>query len=600
MTDLIFKVLLLVVIVVVLVFILVKEIKRRREEIIEKNKSSFSKKEKKKIQKEIEIQKDIENQKNDNPLNFVQEGTDEISKLLFNLEDMVDRESEEDKISKNKENLNFFSTVINNDTSFVKSAKGSIVLEEEDLKAISGHLDLKLGSELASMIQRVDEDGNIILGMEALRFITGDNIPLITPSGSIRVLNLLSLEEDILLSIETGKPLFILDKKNNTVKKIEKDELEILVRYKEELEIKNIADNNIKEVKELVERNGYLEKNIDELNTKLLKLEAQNELYEKLLGTKKQETMQDNKDVLKNSPVQKIEPKIEPKIESKETEQILENLCKIENKEDKKENIKQTIDIHNNVKEDESFESKDETKQENQNIKNEKIEDFIAVKEQNDIIKNPQDNKNKDIDSKNNFLKDTKIEYVKNDESLTNEKDDLKSLNKKTSEKFLEDFFLQYLLGKNGGDNRNTKINDLNFISYEQESFSKVYLLRYLYKNTINLLKKFLIENGYKDDDKNINLIISNEKIEIKENAYFLNTKDMQLYKSKIIQIKFSQDDISPYALINEKQNGFRGGLTQEENQKLMERTLDRKTVAIYQRNLNCIANNQFIKIDEK
>ena len=594
MTDLIFKVLLLVVIVVVLVFILIKEIKRRREEIIEKNKSSFSKKEKKKIQK------DIENQKNDNPLNFVQEGTDEISKLLFNLEDMVDRESEEDKVSKNKENLNFFSTVINNDTSFVKSAKGSIVLEEEDLKAISGHLDLKLGSELASMIQRVDEDGNIILGMEALRFITGDNIPLITPSGSIRVLNLLSLEEDILLSIETGKPLFILDKKNNTVKKIEKDELEILVRYKEELEIKNIADNNIKEVKELVERNGYLEKNIDELNTKLLKLEAQNELYEKLLGTKKQETMQDSKDVLKNSPVQKIEPKIEPKIESKETEQILENLCKIENKEDKKENIKQTIDIHNNVKEDESFESKDETKQENQNIKNEKIEDFIVVKEQNDIIKNPEDNKNKDIDSKNNFLKDTKIEYVKNDESLTNEKDDLKSLNKKTSEKFLEDFFLQYLLGKNGGDNRNTKINDLNFISYEQESFSKVYLLRYLYKNTINLLKKFLIENGYKDDDKNINLIISNEKIEIKENAYFLNTKDMQLYKSKIIQIKFSQDDISPYALINEKQNGFRGGLTQEENQKLMERTLDRKTVAIYQRNLNCIANNQFIKIDEK
>ena len=598
MTDLIFKVLLLVVIIVVLVFILIKEIKRRREEVIEKNKSSFSKKEKKKIQK------DIENQKNDNPLNFVQEGTDEISKLLFNLEDMVDRESEEDKASKNKENLNFFSTVINNDTSFVKSAKGSIVLEEEDLKAISGHLDLKLGSELASMIQRVDEDGNIILGMEALRFITGDNIPLITPSGSIRVLNLLSLEEDILLSIETGKPLFILDKKNNTVKKIEKDELEILVRYKEELEIKNIADNNIKEVKELVERNGYLEKNIDELNTKLLKLEAQNELYEKLLGTKKQETMQDNKDVLKNSPVQKIEPKIEPKIESKETEQILENLCKIENKEDKKEdkkeNIKQTIDIHNNVKEDESFESKDETKQENQNIKNEKIEDFIVVKEQNDIIKNSQDNKNKDIDSKNNFLKDTKIEYVKNDESLTNEKDDLKSLNKKTSEKFLEDFFLQYLLGKNGGDNRNTKINDLNFISYEQESFSKVYLLRYLYKNTINLLKKFLIENGYKDDDKNINLIISNEKIELKENAYFLNTKDMQLYKSKIIQIKFSQDDISPYALINEKQNGFRGGLTQEENQKLMERTLDKKTVAIYQRNLNCIANNQFIKIDEK
>lgn len=590
MTDLIFKILLLIVIILVLVFILTNEIKKRREKIIEKNKSSFSKKEKKKMQK------DIEKEKNDNSLNIIQEGTDEISKLLFNLEEMVDRENEEENISKNKENLNFFATVINNDASFVKSAKDSIVLEEDDLKAISGHLDLKLGSEVASMIQRVDEDGNIILGMEALKFITGDNIPLITPSGSIRVLNLLTLEEDILLSIGTGKPLFILDKKNNTVKKIEKEELEILVRYKDELEIKNIADNNIKEVKELVERNDFLEKNIDELNTKILKLEAQNELYEKILESSKQEKVQVNKDLLKELPIQKIEKKME----NIQTKQIIENLSKIENKADKKDDIKQKIDIQKNVNEEKSFESKDEIKQTNQIIKNEKIENLIVAEEQKKIIKKPQENKDKEIDAKNNFLKDMKIEYVKNDDSLTNEKDDLKSLNKKTSEKFIEDFFLQYLLGKNGGDNRNTKINDLNFISYEQESFSKVYLLRYLYKNTINLLKKFLIENGYKDDDKNINLIINYEKIEIKENAYFLNTKDMQLYKSKIIQIKFSQDDISPYALINEKQNGFRGGLTQEENQKLMERTLDRKSVAIYQRNLNCIANNQFIKIDEK
>ena len=80
----------------------------------------------------------------------------------------------------------------------------------------------------------------------------------------------------------------------------------------------------------------------------------------------------------------------------------------------------------------------------------------------------------------------------------------------------------------------------------------------------------------------------------------FLNSKNLQLYKSKIIQIKFAQDDVSPYALINEKQNGYKGGLTKEENRKLVERTVERKLAAIYQRNLNNIENEQFIVVDDK
>ena len=214
MTDLVVKIILLIVIITVLVFIILKELKKRRAEIIEKNKNSFSKKEKKIIKKEIESS---ENKKS---LKIVQEKPSELSKLLFNLEEMVDREDEGDYEKQNKENLNFFSTVINNDASFKKSAQDTIVLEEEDLKSINKHLNLKLGSELSSMIQRVDENGNIVLGMEAFRFITGEHIPLITPSGAIRVLNLLTVEDDILLSIQTGKPLFILDKKNNTVNEV--------------------------------------------------------------------------------------------------------------------------------------------------------------------------------------------------------------------------------------------------------------------------------------------------------------------------------------------------------------------------------------------
>ena len=599
MTDLVMKIILLIVIITVLVFIILKELKKRRAEIIEKNKNSFSKKEKKIIKKEIESS---ENKKS---LKIVQEKPSELSKLLFNLEEMVDREDEGDYEKQNKENLNFFSTVINNDSSFKKSAQDTIVLEEEDLKSINKHLNLKLGSELSSMIQRVDENGNIVLGMEAFRFITGEHIPLITPSGAIRVLNLLTVEDDILLSIQTGKPLFILDKKNNTVNKIEQQELELLVKYKDELDLKQITDNNIKEIKELSQRNAYLEKNIDELKTEILKLEAKNELYENLVKTNPQIQNKTNSNAIKNeTPLEKIEDNKEVSVkeektnskESKATPNIdtnenknesivstLDSLYKIENKENVARNEKEisnVTEIEEKIKEEKPIVQKTIE----QEVKNTKPP-------ASDIVNKP----------KENFLNNVQIETVSTNEvSQDTQEEGLKSLNKKTSEKVIEDFFLEFLLRKNGGDNRETKIDELNFITYEHESFSRDYLLRYLYKNTIKLLKKFLIQNGYKDDSKNLDLVMNNERIDVKNDAYFLNSKTMQLYKSKIIQIKFTQDDVSPYALINEKQNGYKGGLTKEENAKLMGRSMDRKMVAIYQRNINCIENEQFIVVDDK
>ena len=599
MTDLVMKIILLIVIITVLVFIILKELKKRRAEIIEKNKNTFSKKEKKIIKKEIESS---ENKKS---LKIVQEKPSELSKLLFNLEEMVDREDEGDYEKQNKENLNFFSTVINNDSSFKKSAQDTIVLEEEDLKSINKHLNLKLGSELSSMIQRVDENGNIVLGMEAFRFITGEHIPLITPSGAIRVLNLLTVEDDILLSIQTGKPLFILDKKNNTVNKIEQQELELLVKYKDELDLKQITDNNIKEIKELSQRNTYLEKNIDELKTEILKLEAKNELYENLVKTNPQIQNKTNSNAIKNeTPLEKIEDNKEVSVkeektnskESKATPNIdtnenknesivstLDSLYKIENKENVARNEKEisnVTEIEEKIKEEKPIVQKTIE----QEVKNTKPP-------ASDIVNKP----------KENFLNNVQIETVSTNEvSQDTQEEGLKSLNKKTSEKVIEDFFLEYLLGKNGGDNRGLKIDELNFITYDHESFSKDYLLRYLYKNTIKLLKKFLIQNGYKDDSKNLDLVMNNERIDVKNDAYFLNSKTTQLYKSKIIQIKFAQDDVSPYALINEKQNGYKGGLTKEENRKLMERTVDRKLAAIYQRNLNNIENEQFIVVDDK
>ena len=60
------------------------------------------------------------------------------------------------------------------------------------------------------------------------------------------------------------------------------------------------------------------------------------------------------------------------------------------------------------------------------------------------------------------------------------------------------------------------------------------------------------------------------------------------------------QDDVSPYALINEKQNGYKCGLTKEENVKLMGRSMDKEMVEIYKSNIDCIENEQFIVVDDK
>ncbi len=228
MSELLLQFAFLIFIIFIVVTIIIKELKKKK--II----SNSSNNKKQEIKKEIK--------KTNDDLTYVQENN-QIEKLLLNLDEMVDREDEEP----NKMNLNFFSTVINNDADFVRSAKDTIVLDKEEMQSKSQILDIKLGSEISAMVQRVDEDGNIVLGMEALKFITGDNIPLITPKGAIRVFNILTLEEDVSICLETNKPLFVQDTKTKSIKRIEKDELESLIINREEIESKRLAIKNEKE-----------------------------------------------------------------------------------------------------------------------------------------------------------------------------------------------------------------------------------------------------------------------------------------------------------------------------------------------------------------
>lgn len=548
MNSLIYQIGLLFLIIGVMIFIAIKEIKRRRIEIMEKNKGTFSKKEKKAIKKDIQAEKNKESL-------TVFQNNDGVSKLLLKLEEMSDREDEVIAKEINQENLNFFSTVINNDPSFIQSAKNTIELDEEDMKSISTQLNLKLGSEISSMVRRVDFDGNIVLGMEALKFITGDHIPLITPGGSIRVVNLISLEEDLIMSIEAGKPMFIIDKKDKSVRRIEKEELETLIRYSDELEIKNIISNNEKEIKELILRNKHLELLSEELKNQIIKLETKNEIYENMSFA--------NMNLFQNKEKEKTEIK----------KPFLENIT-----ESEAENTPEKI-LEINKREIESITQNKDSRATKENT-------LTTPNENKENQQSQEEIKNKDLQEK------LKAEQAK-DEKETQE-DRLKTLTKKASEEFLEEFFLKNLLGKNGGNNKDIEVENLNFINYDYESFSKTYNLKYLYGNTINLLGEFLAARGYANNKENINKILENQKVTIVENAYFTKAINKQMYKSKIIQIKFKQDQIASYALIDEKRNGFKGGFTKEDYERLIIKTLDKSFQSTCQRALNLIENNNF------
>lgn len=488
MSELLLQFAFLIFIIFVVVTIVVKELKKKK--II----SNSSNNKKQEIKKEIK--------KTNDDLTYVQENN-QIEKLLLNLDEMVDREDEEP----NKMNLNFFSTVINNDADFVRSAKDTIVLDKEEMQSKSQILDIKLGSEISAIVQRVDEDGNIVLGMEALKFITGDNIPLITPKGAIRVFNILTLEEGVSICLETNKPLFVQDTKTKSIKRIEKDELESLIINREEIESKRLAIKNEKESIELANRNNFLEEKIEELKNQILKLEAKNEILESMMKGNNVPGVENNQD-------DKVALSAKEEIKIIVSDDIKVSPIQEEKKVEYQQNINQSKN-DNTKKEEQVAQSKTETREFN----GARIEKVVEEKPINKKEENNDDN--------------------------------LKTLSKKTADSFIGDFFLEYLLRKNGGDNRSLKPNELDFITYEQESGTKRYLLRYLYKNTAVKLGEFLIKNEYKNDEKNLALILNNEKITIKDEAYFQNAKDMQLYKSKIIEVVFMQDEISPYGLIN-------------------------------------------------
>ncbi|MFY4796798.1 hypothetical protein ACOTVS_09765, partial [Aliarcobacter butzleri] len=274
--------------VIVLLFIIAYIIKKELSKKIKKQEKNeeLSKKINKKQEKEI-VQND-----NSNP----------VDKMMDLLEQLPIREESE----VNNYNANFFAQIINDrhelENSYQKK-EGEIFLSDGDFLEIREKLDIKLGNELSPFVRRVDKDGRIILGMEALRFITGDHIPLITPEGSIRVYNFLTIEEDLLLSIQTGKPVFIYDKEKNKIYQIPKDQINKIIIDEETIKLNEMLQNRKDNIEKLIGRNEILEnenkdnrQKIYDLKEEISKLNGKLEIYEKLVNSNKTDSIKKQKE----------------------------------------------------------------------------------------------------------------------------------------------------------------------------------------------------------------------------------------------------------------------------------------------------------------
>ncbi len=286
----------------------------------------------------------------------------ETDKFIELLDLLPDREVEEN-IEENIHNSKFLKETF--DREFLKNndTHDSIILSDEVLELAQEAAEKKLGRKVASLIRRVDKNGRIILDMAAINFITGKHSPLIMPDGTIRVLNFLTIEEEIELALQDEKPFFVINKLNQ-IRKISIEDLGKIVIGDEQLHLqKRVSESSLK-IEELLKTNKELSEVNTDLELKLLKakdevnkFKSQAEVLFKLYETK-------NEDIS----IEKIEELSERNITNKILDEALQKVSTIKIDESPKEvNKKNTILSNESINEKEDEDTK------------KFIEEFIAL-----------------------------------------------------------------------------------------------------------------------------------------------------------------------------------------------------------------------------
>ncbi|WP_418181393.1 hypothetical protein ACNSOL_11880 (plasmid) [Aliarcobacter lanthieri] len=585
------KIILIVFLVIVIFFYIKKEIKKNKPLNEENEKRPF-------IRQEINTQQTKKNTE-ESELNK----DDVILKTIKLLEELPTRTDEEI----NEYNANFFSDVINKNPD-IKHDENSIVLSDNEMEKIGNILDKKLGSDVAPFVRRVDKDGTIILSMEAIKFITGDHIPLITPQGSIRVFNFLTLEDDLTLSLESGKPLFILNNETKKIKQIPNEYLQKIVITEDEFKTNQLLDNRRIQIEELTQRNKQLEENntkyrnqINVLKEELIKIDAEKKVYEKLVNKEieippvnksnieaSKNNANKNTDILNDVKVKEelikidAEKKVYEKLVNKEIEIPPVNKSNIEAS---KNNANKNTDILNDVKVKEELIKIDAEKKVYEKLDNKEIE-IPPVNKSN--IEASKNNANKNT----GILDDIKIEK---DETQSDQKSKEKVINKNSANIIKKTFFNEELLLYS--NNKNILPSEITYLSYEKIKFTSEIKIKYILKKSKENLVIFLKSQNYESKKESIQKLFQLLNINIKKDAFFVKNGDKNIYKSDIIEIIFKEDEIYGTLLPNEKSNGYAGGYTLEEYRQMRDATMRNDLKNIYKRIIDFIEKEDFIVI---
>lgn len=532
-----------IIIFVILAFFLVKELKKNKtipKEKSEKKIVTDDKKEVEELKTEIKIPKEIE-------------------KLFDNLDVLPDRDNQE-KIDFNAQ---LIADKLHANFKTENEVAGTIYIDNDLFQKIGESIVSKLGPTLAPLARRVDSDGCIVLDMEAIKFITGEHIPLVTPSGAIRVMNFLTIEQDLELAISTEKPFFYKSLKTNKIEKLSKEQLNKLILMDDFVGQSEITAERELRLKTISEENEKQFLRIEQQEEKIKSLETENTKYknqiEILLSMKN-----GNSQILETNKTEIIHKEIKDneKIGIEEVPSFLTDDLHVENipivSETKETNISEINEaVIENIKPEATIEVKPEESKETEtsNLLAEKKIDTKIIDEENQKVS---------TDKKINFI--TK---------------------KNSKEVFQRVFNHNKMFSKKILTNANTKAEKLIYISNVFTEFAKEYTLYFIETNFLKELKDIIEEEGFVLEQESIELIFTGRKYKSFV-AYFTDKVEKKMYSTNIIQIDFSEDELLGLMLQNTRYSEV---FTKEEAIKKLEIEQRDNFKKMYSRRLNDITN---------
>lgn len=583
------------VLLLIILYVAYRElIPRKKSSKIDKNKKNgiedLSKKNEINIEK-ILVEEDYKNEKNKHSSQIT--AHDNFLKLIDKLPDKIIGYDEE-----NAANDKFLGNVLN--VEFVKnnSADDSILLSDDVMEHIQDITEKKLGKKASSLVRRVDKNGAIILDMAAVNYITGKNIPIITPEGTIRVLNFLTLEEEIEKALFSDKPFFIVSK-DEKIRKLTKEDISKIVIFEDNFslheQLNNTKEENAKwqvEKKVFIGRVNELEIENEKLKNESIKYKNQYEaIYEfrknlgeeiepkeieqyaeeihvdKLVGIavdvnnerKNQEAKSINNEQIvdyKQSNSQVVDNEIS-QFDNKEDIEILMNKFNKQNSkkanDDTLENqdlsglsddlidtvILKNDEMNNADSETEVLTSNDDTDITTVagNQVNLSVADTIPQIIDDEIFAQQVDDIVPIINTESNVEIETKInEVVEKIEVISSGKI---AINKKNMKKIGEDFFDVSKFMTDDED-----INKKIFISCYTDNIRKIKIFNFNKKNLVAKLKSYLTENDYMFSDNDIKNILDDNINEECRNVYFVDFVNKTVYMSDVLRYEISEEKI--------------------------------------------------------